>query len=195
MTHTIICAASGPSLTAEQAATCQGFDVLAVANAVQLFPRARWLYASDRGWWDHYHDDVRAIYGGPCYTISGHAAHRYGLMLLRSTSRPEYCKRVGQISNGANSGHCAMNLAAHLGARRIVLIGYDFAHSGGRAHFFGDHPEGMRNASNPALWLANMAKLAPGLAQAGIEVVNCSGHSAIDCFPRADLAQTLRDAT
>lgn len=43
--------------------------------------------------------------------------------------------RNGYLKNGGNSGYAAINLAYHLGAKRIILMGYDMKFTKGKSHF------------------------------------------------------------
>lgn len=95
------------------------------------------------------------------------------------------------IHHGANSGYQAIGLAYHLGADRIVLIGYDMQHTNGRTHWHGDHPSGLTNAFGIEKWVKNFSALAKDLKEEGVEVVNCSIETALTCFPRADLRDVL----
>lgn len=92
------------------------------------------------------------------------------------------------LHQGHNSGYQALNLAYLLGARRIVLLGYDMQMTGARAHFFGDHPAGCYAESNYRQdFLPAFPALARDLADEGIDVVNCTPHTALTCFRRAAL--------
>ncbi len=90
---------------------------------------------------------------------------------------------------GANSGLGAIALAAHWGASRIILLGYDCQHTGGRTHWHGDHPQGLGNAGVVKLWPGQFAQLAGRLK--GVEIVNCSRETALRCFPREPLEVAL----
>jgi hypothetical protein len=95
---------------------------------------------------------------------------------------------------GGNSGYQAVNLALHLGARRVVLLGYDMgASADGRRHWFGDHPHGLNNPGprNFAAWIEGFRRLAPALEAIGLEVVNASRRTALDCFRQAPLEEVL----
>jgi len=63
----------------------------------------------------------------------------------------------------------------------------------GALHWFGAHPAGLNNPDpdNLAAWAHAFTRMAPGLAQLGVEVVNCSRRTAITCFPRAPLEEVL----
>ena len=48
---TVVCAASGPSLTAADLLRCHGAKILAVSNAVRLCLRVDALYSAEMKWW------------------------------------------------------------------------------------------------------------------------------------------------
>lgn len=93
------------------------------------------------------------------------------------------------IRTGGNSGYQALNLAVLLGASRIILLGYDMRGS----HWHGDHPKRLANPkeSDFAAWRARFATTLPDLARAGVEVLNCSRDTALECFARARLEDVI----
>lgn len=115
------------------------------------------------------------------------AAHRYGLEWIRSENAPGLSLDPEVIHEGGNSGYQALNLAYHAGAGRIVLLGYDMQRTGGRAHWFGDHPRGLQVSSPFEDWRRRFDALAADLARAGVEVINASRETALTCFRRAPL--------
>jgi len=86
-----------------------------------------------------------------------------------------------------NSGAQAINLAYLLGATRIILIGYDMQNTGGRAHWFGEHPHTLQTGGNYAVYVDRFARLASDLAYEGVEVINCTRETALHQFRRARL--------
>lgn len=106
-------------------------------------------------------------------------------------NRPGLSTEPGLIHTGQNSGYQAINLAFLFGARKIVLVGFDMQHTGGRHHWFGNHPLGMRNACGVDDWKKNFPKLAADLQAQGVDVVNCSEETALTCFRRSSLEQEL----
>lgn len=99
-----------------------------------------------------------------------------------------------RIHFGNNSGYQALNLAVLLGAKRILLTGYDMqCGKDGKKHWHGDHPVGFNNPSVGTLktWCRNFETTLPDLKEAGVEVINCSRETALTCFPRQLLEETL----
>jgi hypothetical protein len=89
------------------------------------------------------------------------------------------------VHTGSNSGYAAINLAYHLGAERVLLLGYDMMVRAGKRHWFGNHPQGMDANSNYASFVARFRTINP--ADYGIEIWNVTRETALDCFPRYDL--------
>lgn len=88
-----------------------------------------------------------------------------------------------------NSGAGAINLAAHLGAKSIVLLGYDCQHTGGKTHWHGNHPKGLGNAGKVNDWPAQFATLATKLC--AVNIINCTRDTRLNCWPKKSLEETL----
>ena len=97
-----------------------------------------------------------------------------------------------EIHQGNNSGYQAINFAYLEGAARIILLGYDMQKTGGKVHFFGDHPKPLGNGPDDFAELAKLFNpLAADLAAEGIEVINCTRTTALNAFPRHTLENVL----
>lgn len=95
---------------------------------------------------------------------------------------------------GGNSGYQAVNLAVLGGANRILLAGYDMKMGpGGKRHWHGDHPAALSqfHAASLERWRAAFPSMLPDLQRLGVEVINCTPGSAIECFPFAKLEDVI----
>jgi hypothetical protein len=84
----------------------------------------------------------------------------------------------------------AMNLAAHLGVRRIVALGLDGKETNGRSHHHEAHPWPQKGGC----WAEqrdDLASLVEPLAERGIVVVNASPGTAVDLWPVTTLEREL----
>jgi hypothetical protein len=95
------------------------------------------------------------------------------------------------ITTGRNSGFQSLCLAHYFGAARVLLLGYDFQRTGGRAHWHPDHPRSLGNGGKFPAWVDEMNILARDLKACGVDVVNCSRATALHCFPRATIQEVL----
>lgn len=188
---TIVCLGTGPSLTVEDVNAVRGHSrVIAVNDAYRLAPWADVLYACDAKWW-RWHKGVPSFQGLK-YALEHRDIHWLGVQLLKKTGREGLERDPSGLRTGHNSGYQAINLAVHLGARRIVLLGYDMGHGPNKpTHFFGDHPHAIRTVSDYQTFARHFALLVEPLRAAGVEIVNCSRRTALTCFPRQSLEQAL----
>lgn len=186
---TVVCLGSGPSLTQADVDAVRGkATVVAINDAFRLAPWAEVLYACDaKFYYWHWLKGARE-FAGLKFALDA-AARRYsGVTVLKKTGETGLELDPTGLRAGRNSGYQAINLAVHLGAARIVLLGYDMR-SNGKDHFFGQHPD----SSKPpfSICLQRFETLVEPLRAAGIEVVNCTPESALTCFPMRPLREAL----
>jgi hypothetical protein len=191
-----VVAAPGPSLTPEVAERCHGVRVVAVGDAWRLLPWADILYANDADWWQH-HGGCPGFAGerwsshAPGYNDKAAAAARWGLTCVAGRISPGFSTDPAVIHYGENSGFQAVNVALLTGAARIVLVGFDMRGS----HFFGPHPEPLRRTTPEdfARWIGHFAAAARRMRQdwPGVEIVNATPGSALDCFRAMDLDDAI----
>jgi hypothetical protein len=91
------------------------------------------------------------------------------------------------LRTGSNSGYQAINLAVHLGAARIILLGYDMKGT----HFFGKHRDGSVPPFQACLRL--FPTLVKPLAALGIPVINATRSTALTTFPCLPLDLALAE--
>jgi hypothetical protein len=179
--------ASGPSLSQDQVERVlawrdagAGRRIIVTNTTFTTVPTADALFAQDRAWWKHYRAQVlREFKGEPWTCLSG-------------------IDGVGRVPGSAigvrglrgwvgNSGGGAILLAAHFGAARIYLLGYD-SHTRGGVHHHGDHPPGLGNAKSLPSWQGRMARVA---AHVAAPVINLSPGTALKAFPLGELKDVI----
>lgn len=181
---TVVCIASGPSLTPEDCELVRrsGHPVVVTNTTFRWCPWADALFGFDLQWWRRYHDEVRTTFAGRLFSASLVAAN-YGAEVP-----------VGQpwFTAFKNSGACAASLAIGGGASRLVLLGYDAARGArGETHCHGDHPRGLNNVESIADWPRQFRLLAKHAERHGVDVLNASRRTALTCFPAAELGAAL----
>ena len=178
------CIATGPSLTQADCDRVQALAdfVIAVNDAYALCPEADALYACDPHWWRAHHEATAAFARRRwtqqqyCRSDAEEVAvcKEYGLQHVVGENKPGLGHE--RIHYGGTSGYQAVNLAYLWGAKRIILLGYDYQLTGGQKHFFGDHPKPMDVISPWPEFAANFDCM---------DIVNCSRATAINAFPRS----------
>jgi hypothetical protein len=195
--ETVVCLATGPSLTQTDVDYCRGkARVIAINDAVRMAPWADVLYSSDRYWWPR-HNGVPSFtgakfgIGSSVGKFNGFVKHP-DVRVLKNTGYTGLELEPTGLRNGKNSGYAAINLAFHFGASRILLLGYDMGRRQGLTHFFGDHV-GMANPTDVHFgsWRRLFDSLLEPLTTAGVSVLNCTPGSSLNTFPMANLREML----
>lgn len=184
---TAVCLASGPSLTTEDVETIRtwrdaaptGRIVLVANNTFRAAPWADALFAMDRRWWDTYYREVARDFKGRGFSTAVLPA-AYGVSWVRP----------GTIASPGVSGGGCISVAVAAGARRILLLGFDCQHTGGRAHWHADHVAPLGNAVSFPKWPAKFAALAQRIGGRAT-IINCSRATALTTFPRLPLEEAL----
>jgi hypothetical protein len=174
---TVVCLASGPSLTPEDCALVEqsGHRTFAVNNTWEMARFCHVIYAGDLKWWSQYNDVIDI--GADRWTCNRVASELFGINWHRISS------------SNFNSGQRAIQFAIEKGAKRVILLGYDCQLTGGKTHHHGDHVEGLQNpnAQKMVKWSLQFSLI----NTRGTEVINCSRETSLDCFPRKPLEECL----
>lgn len=185
--RTVVVIGSGPSLStadlrkvgaARIAGRCR---VIAINDAVYVAWFADWLHACDAKWW-RWHPGIEERFPGIKTSLQAVP----GVSLITETGISGFDPDPSKIRTGKNGGYQAIHLAAHAGAKKIVLLGIDMQ----GPHFFGDHPDRIQ-AQWGALMIPHFETIKPALAERGIHVVNASPGSALKAFPAGSLSDHL----
>ena len=189
----------GPALRGFDFGQLRGLHTIAINRAFLDCPEAEVVCFSDGRFWRWWGPD-----GTEGQSLPGHPGLKITVQSDRKVSHPTVLNMTGtgrrgletrrnRLRHGNSTGCASMNVAWHLGAARIVLLGYDGkpAPDGGD-NYHGGHPVGYAKA-NPRLTAYD--KMAPyyepiglELAARRVEVINASPDSAITCFPRVTLS-------
>lgn len=188
--------ASGPSLADEQLQHVEQLHlqervhVIAVNNTIQRAPWADVAYFGDYMAIKHYLPKLRPLTLAEWVTVDRAAAERWKLTHLKHAT-PNGISLERVHLNG-NSGAQAINVAAAFGAQRIVLLGFDMREVGGRAHWFGQHPGNLVRVQLFPEWLHKFEAIERDARRLGINIVNATPESALQCFPKVDLVEALQ---
>ena len=201
---TVVCVATGPSLTAEDVQRVHGrrmldrCKVIAIneAGLTQYKPLAApWadiLYAADQKWWRHY---VPEFYGlrvsgepVPRAEQNGQVFPAIHTVPLKMLERGELMPREpGSVVSGGHSGFQALGLALTLGAARILLLGYDCG--GPQRNCHADRPAHFQNDANMNRWIQCYNRVPHEWPM--VTVINCSMISRIAAFNKLPLEDAI----
>lgn len=193
--ETVAILGGGPSLTQRQVDACRGrCRVIAVNNAYQLAPWADLLYFCDEVWygWHREHKAFRGFSGIKAALSNARTWPRDPyIRVLQNYGDSGLCEIPDGVMTGRNSGYQAMNLAAHLGPARQLLLGFDMRVVGNRTHWHMEHKRATPHDAFAVDMLPRFPALKQALDARGIEVVNCTPGSALEVFRKDALENAL----
>lgn len=144
-----------------------------------MAPWADALYAMDTPWWQQYDREVSAAFKGLRVRGAG-------------SSQSRLADRAMFGAGCLNSGAGALLMAAHYGAKVIIMLGYDCSvGKDGAKHWHADHPPSLGNAGMLPKWPAQFGQVAKAL-NGKVRIVNASRQTALECFERLTLYKALR---
>ena len=153
------------------------------------------LYGADPEWWRERKPDridCCAEYWTQNKNWKNPNEHQdYGLRCIRSEPGADLSLDMRFIYQGSNSSFQAMNLAVLFGASRIVFLGLDLSADGDKTHWHDYPDEFKRMEPGYALFQKAFETVAPKLQSAGVEVINASRRTALECFPRQTIQEAL----
>lgn len=195
--ETAVVAATGFSLTQCDLMYCRGRAKVAVVNTtLQMAPWADLLYFADQRWFDHYKADVLAFKGLKVSIQNAHpvtATDPDVKILKNKGDHPGLYREPDGLHTGRNSGYQAINVLAHLGVGKIVLLGFDCRADDRARHWWGK--EYPWRSSGPQIYketfLPRYRTLIDPLKNLGIDVVNATPGSAIDWWPMMPIQEVL----
>jgi hypothetical protein len=116
-----------------------------------------------------------------------------------SSKRIGLSENPGTVCWNYNSGAAAISLAAHLGAKRIILLGFDMKESAtGINHWHDQYNRigAVNSKGRPIITpyethMKGFPWIRKDALRRGIEIINCCPDSAIESFPKCNLKEIL----
>jgi len=170
--------------------------IIAINDWYLRCPFADILYFGDALWWTKHRERVLAKFEG-MWMVSMNVGTD-GVHRIRHGGLHGLSLDPTALAHGGNSGYQAIGLAAHFGASRIVLLGYDMR--GGHCYQQETIPaqrpktQPFADAQKKNDWVPRFSSLVEPLASHGVSVVNCNPSSLIRCFPFTPLSSILHSS-
>ena len=95
------------------------------------------------------------------------------------------------IRDGGNSGYAAINLAYHLGAKTIILLGFDMYTVGKDTHWHDGYTSTANTEVMSKLMVPNFDTLINPLDKRKVKVYNASPNSRLECFTKITIEESL----
>lgn len=190
----ILCA-TGPGLTEKVIETIRPYKddyvIFGINDSYRVIDFLHEHYACDGKWWRQWGDDFRQVCPElSSWTQDAQMAQQYKLQHSPGKHNKGFSLESNLIHFGSNSGYQALNIAYLMGGCKFILVGYNMQAVDNKKHFFGDHPPGLNSNSPYPSFVKNFDTIQPEIKQL---VINCTPNSALTCFEKADLAETLEN--
>lgn len=187
---TIWIVAGGPSIRGVDLDCLKGRKVIAINSSVFKVPFADFLFFGDSRWWYQNHPLLKDFRGRCVTTTTAHTDPRV-LYMRKVKPKPGLAEEPCALSMQYTSLQAAINLAWHLGASRMILLGADNAPAkDGASHHHKPHTWPQR-ADCWDLQMQSLATIVKPLRKRGIEVINTSLESRLPWWPKKALAECL----
>jgi len=189
--ETIYLIGGGPSLAGFNFKLLNNKKVIAINKAILYYPKADVMYWTDTRVYNWFKKEIDE-FSGLKYTIRNVSGPN--INILRNTGKGGIEINAEGLRHGNNSGFAAINLAVHLGASRIVLLGYDMATTGKMTHWHNGYNN--VNRTKESIYTNNMLPyfqtLVEPLQSLGIEIINANPNSEIKCFKKVSIDHALK---
>ena len=131
-------------------------------------------------------------FNGLKYTIRDHHSYVGDIKILKKGNKFNLEESKDTLSHGNNSGYAAINLAYHLGAKRIILLGYDMRNDGKKSHYHDGYPVPITGDNiYRDEFIPGFQVLADLLKTKGVEVYNASLNSLLTVWPKITIDKAL----
>lgn len=192
----------GPSLNETDLDKIKSYPVIGTNAAVFLGDWVDCIFFGDERFYNWYPD---ALENFPNRVITCAVQHKDNpnFEYLEKVPAPEQTKKADPIvwnkkkiawftNKGGNAGASAIALACKLGAKQIILLGFDFKTKEGRHNYHNYHNHTPDKNIYQNKFSIHFNRLAEETERLGIKVVNATPDSALDVFPKDTLENVLQ---
>ena len=191
----------GPSLAKAPIGKLFERNVVAVNNAYLRCPWAIAVYFQDCKW---YHEALDA------YTVTTHREalrefKGFKVTTCLNSEEPDGSVKIllrgGRLGlslerdrvNGNNSGYGAIDLAMKFGASPIILLGFDMRMVNGKHNYHDGHRRAVGSGVYANQFIPALRTIPKAVKKLdlGVEIINCTPDSELDCFPMGRIEDYL----
>lgn len=158
------------------------------------------MFFGDSGFFERYQSDLAKFQGLKitCNNTVGKTVNWVKYTPCDPSRRKGISKFTNMVSWNGNSGAAAISIAAHTGAKRIILLGFDMKLSPEkRQHWHDVYQRGKIETEKQQMnlpfdkFLRGFQYIAADAKKRGIEIINASPDSAITQFPKCSVKELL----
>ncbi len=196
--ETVFLLGGGPTLTDLRLKSIVGRPVVGVNNCLYLghelvtvlfFGDAKWY------WWNR--DAVqrgRMFWNVTLNRIAKNNAktiENEPKLLIMGEGKNGLDARPDHLAWNRSSGACAIDLCVHLGAKTIVLCGYDMRRVNNKKNWM-PHAQEKTNQNPYEYMLGTLQTIEDASKKIGVKILNATPGSAITCFEKIDYSEAVK---
>jgi hypothetical protein len=202
--ETVFILGGGPSLADVNFDLIKHRRIIAVNNAYgdkvkDVYVPRDWVdlcFFGDERWFS-WHKKALAGFKGLLVSSRSSLHGRKGIKAVCRGQSEGIDRRVNFVAWNKSSGGAAVNVAYHLGASTVVLLGYDMRRvkmkvqgkKVERANWHEDHP--APNKDPYERFLLPWKRVLKDASRLGMQIINCTPESALTVFPSMTLEEFL----
>lgn len=188
--QTVFIIGGGPSLIEQDLTPIHNRRVIGVNDAFKLGDWVDVCWWSDCRWGVWNQTKLAQFQGLNVSCTRCNCEHTNTLQVRRQhamgiSTNPE------EINWNRNSGASAINLAYHLGARRVVLLGFDMKVQNGEHNWHQNHQFKPRPGVYEERFLPVFEHIKQDADRLGLDIINSTPDSALTLFPYVELEGVL----
>jgi hypothetical protein len=190
---TVFVIGGGSSVSSMPLNLIRGKHIVGVNSAIRLGPWITVNFFGDARWLIWEYETVKR-YKGLLVTCQARLKNPEDIdikRLSKSKMAQGLSTKRHEVSWNNSSGGAAINLAYHLGARRIVLIGYDMKAYSGHHNFHDSYPLGKPDRNPYRHFLRAFNRIKDDANRLGVEILNATPSSALKIFPKVELEEVV----
>ena len=178
-------------------------QIIGINVAYRLGDWVSLMFCGDRNFVLH-HEKALQNYKGIkvcCHSIVDKPERKNNWKFTPKDDRKPYgiTENPYKVSWNLNSGAAAISLAYHLGAKRIILLGFDMNLEKGYQHFHDAYKRGIVKSEDNKRkrglpfdkHLQGFPAIKADADRLGVEILNTSLNSSINCFEKVDIKKLL----
>lgn len=145
----------------------------------------------DTRWWN-WHEEYLADFKGLIFSCSPKSS-KIEIINNLKRGKPKGIETNGNISWNKSSGGSAINLAYYLGAKQIVLLGYDMKQEKGHNNWHTDHKNAQTKGQVYQRFITAFPIIKEEADGLGLKIYNGNPDSALTVFPFINLEEFVKN--
>lgn len=187
---TVFVIGGGPSLAEMDLSPIWNQRVIGVNDAFKLGNWVDVCWFSDCRWYE-WNKELLKEFSGVIASCTNCSCNHPRVLQVKRLEGSGIVTNPAIVRWNKNSGASAINLAYHLGAKRIVLLGFDMKQKDGQNNWHQNHKHNPRPTIYQNLFLPPFDIIARDAKNLGIEILNATPDTDLKAFPIIQLGDVL----